>query len=375
MKPIIFSVKHKFTDILLEIYKNAHFNDFYKCQSRAVIGMGVRGSRYEGSDESDNGTVEVNQNDSIHTHKVKADHNGVLQQPSSINEVVGPSVQVPPVTEDDGNVSVTDFKASHMMFDVRLVNTGSKKMREASLKMNRFPETVRELKEALEEELQIPTYDQVVIFGSEQLDDKKKIEFYRIKDGDLITVKYTSAFDIKTFRLLLKDLTNAKNFLKDVQGELSLEKSSPDFRQRLSLQLHVSDIAQRVKDLDKSRSSPYHVVNRWTLGEFLIRSEGLPLIDELHSILVRIPLSTICHVDLLLLERSILRMLWNATIALSYLQQRDAFINFDNVIRSFCRVRVAEGPITPPANRCVSKASIIEHVIFIVYYSLSALLE
>ena len=179
------------------------------------------------------------------THEVKADHNSVLQQPSSINEVVGPSVQVPLVTEDDGKVlmspSVTDCQASHVMFDVRLVNTGSKKMREASLKMNRFPETVRELKEALEEELQIPTYDQVVIFGSEQLDDKKKLHFYRIKDGDLITVKYTSTVDIKTFRLLLKDLTNATSFLRDVQDELSLEKSSPDFRQRLSLQFHVTD--------------------------------------------------------------------------------------------------------------------------------------
>ena len=337
--------------------------------------MGVRGSRYEGSDESDNGTVEVNQNDSIHTHKVKADRNGVLQQPSSINEVVGPRIQVPPVTEDDGNVSVTDCKASHVMFDVRLVNTGSKKMREAALKMIRFPETVTELKEALEGELQIPMYDQVVIFGSEQLDDKKKIEFYRIKDGDLITVKYTSAFDIKTFRLLLKDLTNAKNFLKDVQGELSLVKSSPDFRQRLSLQLHVSDIAQRLNYLHDPPSNPHYVVNRWTLGEFLIRSGGLSLIDELHSILVRIPLSTVCHVDLLLLERSILHLLWGAAIALSHLQHREEFINFDNVIRSFCRVRVAEGPITPPANPCVSKASMIEHVIYIVYHCLSALLE
>ena len=333
--------------------------------------MGVKGSRYGGIDDSKYEIVEVNQNDSNNTHEVKTHRNGTLQPPSSI-EVV----QTPPVIkEEDENVRGRDCEVSHVMFDVRLVNTRSKKMGEASLKMNRFPETVRELKEALEEELQIPTYDQVVIFGSEQLDDKKKLHFYRIKDGDLITVKYTSTFDIKTFRLLLKDLTNATSFLRDVEDELSLEKSSPDFRQRLSLQLHVSDIAQRVKDLYDLRPSPHNFVNRWALGEFLIRSEGLCLIDELHSILVRIPLSTICHVDLLLLERTILRMLWNATIALTYLQQRDAFINFDNVIRSFCRVRVAEGPITPPANPCVSNASMIDHVIYIVYHSLSALLE
>ena len=333
--------------------------------------MGVRGSRYEGIDESKYEIVEVNQNDSSNTHEVKTHRNGTLQPPSSI-EVV----QTPPVIkEEDENVRGRDCEVSHVMLDVRLVNTGSKKMGEASLKMNRFPETVKELKEALEEELQIPTYDQVVIFGSEQLDDKKKLHFYRIKDGDLITVKYTSTVDIKTFRLLLKDLKNATSFLRDVEDELSLEKSSPDFRQRLSLQLHVSDIAQRVKDLNADpRSSPHSFVKWLALGEFLIRSGGLSLIDELHSILVRIPLSTICHVDLLLLERSILHMLWSATIALSYLQQRDAFINFDNVIRSFCRVRVAEGPITPPANRCVSKASMIEHVINIVYHSLSALL-
>ena len=139
--------------------------------------------------------------------------------------------------------------------------------------------------------------------------------------------------------------------------------------------MSLTDIAQRVKDLNDPRSSSDNIIDRGMLGEFLIRSGGLSLIDELHSILVRIPLSTICHVDLLLLERSILHMLWNATIALSYLQQRDAFINFDNVIHSFCRVRVAEGPITPPANLCVSKASMIKHIGFIIYYSLSALLK
>ena len=328
------------------------------------------GSRYEGIDEGKYEIVEVNQNDSSNTHEVKTDRNGTLQPPSSI-EVVQPP---PMIKEEDENVRGRDCEVSHVMFDVRLVNTGSKKMGEASLKMNRFPETVRELKEALEEKLQIPTYDQVVIFDYEQLDDKKKLHFYRIKDGDLITVKYTSTVDIKTFRLLLKDLKNATSFLRDVPHELSLEKPSPDFRQRLSLQLHVSDIAQRVNALYDLRSSPHDFVNSWALGEFLFRTGGLCLIDELHSILIRIPLSTICHVDLLLLERSILRMLFNATIALSYLQQREEFINFDNVIRSFCRVRVAEGPITPPANRCVSKASMIEHVIKIVYYSLSALL-
>ena len=64
-----------------------------------------------------------------------------------------------------------------MRFEVRLVDTTSKKLQEIILKMDNFPEMVREIIEALQEQFQIPIYDQVVIFGAEQLDDEKRLQY------------------------------------------------------------------------------------------------------------------------------------------------------------------------------------------------------
>ena len=81
------------------------------------------------------------------------------------------------------------------------------------------------------------------------MDDEKRLEYYRLKDGDLLIVKHTSTVDIKGFRLLLNDLKDVTSFLKDMQSKLSLGYVSSDFRQHLPQMFHVSDIAQRVQDL------------------------------------------------------------------------------------------------------------------------------
>ena len=319
-----------------------------------------------------------NQAVSSHTHEMIPDHkNGILKQPSSM-QADGINEHAPPVKEkrsENTSPSKTDCRNIHISparFEVRLVNTTSNKLQEVILKMDYFPEMVRELKEALQEQFQIPMFDQVVIFGAEQLDDEKRLEYYRLKDGDLLTVEYTSTVDIKSFHLLLKDLKDATSFLKDVQSKLLLGNVSSDFRQHLPQMLHVSDIAQRAEDL-YNRS----LVDRVALSTLLINSGELFLIDELHSILVNLPLSTVCHVDLLRLERTLLSILWNVVAAMYGLPAvalRD-FINFDNVVRSFCRVRLTAAPISPPANQYVSSRAMNDHVINIIFNSLSVLLK
>ena len=322
-----------------------------------------------------------NQAVSSHAHEMIPDHkNGNLKQPSSM-QADAINENDPPLKEEkrSGNTSPskTDCRNVHISpvrFEVRLVNTTSNKLQEVILKMDYFPEMVRELKEALQEQFQIPIYDQVVIFGAEQLDDEKRLEYYRLKDGDLLTVKYTSTVDIKSFRLLLKDVKDATFFLRDVQSKLSLSTVDLDFRQHLSQMLHVSDIAQRVEDLYNKPSCTR--TDTMALSTFLIHSGELHLIDKLHSMLVKFPLSTLCHVDLLRLERTLLLILWHVVTAMAYHQLfYNAFISFDNVVCSFFRVRLTAAPISPPANPNVSSVAMNDHVINIIFNSLSVLLK
>ena len=202
------------------------------------------------------------------------------------------------------------------------------------------------------------------------MDDKKRLEYYRLKDGDLLTVKYTSTVDIESFRLLLKDLKDVTSFLRDpdVQRKLSVGN---DFRQHLSQTLHVtiSDIAQRVEDLCNKPTGFDVDIIRLALGTFLIHSRELPLIDKLHCMLVNLPLSTVCHVDLLQLEETLLIILWH--VAVVYHNSFNTVpINFDNVVSSFRRAQVTAGPISPPANPYVSSHSMDDHIFNIIFLSL-----
>ena len=180
--------------------------------------------------------------------------NGTVKQPSTM-EADGINEHAPPVKEEkrseNTSPSKTDCRNIHISpvrFEVRLVNTTYNKLQEVILKMDNFPEMVRELKEALQEQFQIPVFGQVVIFGAEQLDDEKRLEYYRLKYGDLLTVKYTWTVDIKSFRLLLNDLKEVTSFLRDpdVQRKLSLGNTSLDFRQHLSQMLHVRHCTTRL---------------------------------------------------------------------------------------------------------------------------------
>ena len=334
--------------------------------------------------EANDSNVRKNIEIKHHTHEVIPDHKSgtsTFKQTSTM-EADGINDHAPPVKKEkrseNTSPSKTDCRNIHISpvrFEVRLVNTTSNKLQEVILKMDNFPEMVRELKEALQEQFQIPMFDQVVIFGAEQLDDEKRLEYYRLKDGDLLTVKYTSTVDIKSFRLLLKDLKDAPSFLKDVRSKLSLGNVSSDFRQHLPQMLHVSDIVQRVEDLYNKPSCT--CTDMVSLSTLLINSGELPLIDELHSMLVNLPLSTVCHVDLLQLERTLLRILWHVVRAMYGLPAvaLHISINFDNVVRSFCRVRLTAGPISLPANPNVSSLAMNDHVIYIIFYSLSVLLK
>ena len=190
-------------------------------------------------------------------------------------------------------------------------------------------------------------------------------------------MKYTSTVDIKSFRLLLKDLKDATSLLwdPDVQQKLSLGNVSLDFRQHLSQSLHVSDIAKRIEDLKINPGSSTCMGYRMALGTFLIHSGELSLIDELHSILVNLSLSTVCHMDLLQLEETLLLILWHVCLVIAIGRHQSFYtfpcINFENVVCSFCRVQVTACPFSP----YMSSLSMKNHISHIIFYSLQVLLK
>ena len=89
----------------------------------------------------------------------------------------------------------------------------------------------------------MPVYDQKLSFDSTVMADAESLDFYRLKDGDQITLEYTTTVDVECAFHLMSLLRNALEFVKMSKvSQLASGKISPEFSKTISDTLHVKDI-------------------------------------------------------------------------------------------------------------------------------------
>ena len=113
----------------------------------------------------------------------------------------------------------------------------------------RKSESVAALKLAIQEEFEVPVYDQKLSFGCNVMADGESLDFYRLRDGDQITLEYTTTVDVECALRLMSLLRNALEFVKNEQSQLATVNISPKFRKTISDKLRVEDIDNSVDQL------------------------------------------------------------------------------------------------------------------------------
>ncbi|KAL5505529.1 hypothetical protein EMCRGX_G006977 [Ephydatia muelleri] len=207
----------------------------------------------------------------------------------------------------------------------------------------KFPESVAALKLAIQEEFQVPVYDQKLSFGSTVMADGESLDFYRLKDGDQITLVYTTTVDVECTFHLMSLLRNALEFVKNEQSQLASGKISPEFSKTISDSLHVKDIDQCIRQLFPSEKL---LAN----SDFILKNGGLDVITSLHSLLLKHTWDNICHLDLQYLETHVLFVLGSLYIVFPHHLKYKVVNSLDNVIGSFLRVPISSKHIAVPQN-------------------------
>ena len=257
-------------------------------------------------------------------------------------------------TEENDRSTAEQSTDKAVSFNVRLLCTshGSTVDSTGTISLTKLPESVGELKEAIQKEFDIPVYDQKLSFGCSLMEDGESLDFYRLKDGDQITVEYTGKAQVECVFLLIAALRDVLNFLKGVENELKSQAISFDFSRK------ISD-ALRVKDIDRCVQQLVVGDDRMTNAKFFLKNGGLHLVEEIHSILVALPWHKVCHIDLLYLEKSVLTIL--LIVCMMDLPQQPVAVNkhtcLNNIVGSFLRVLVSSDHITVPDNPNLSTAS------------------
>eukprot|EP00731_Ephydatia_muelleri_P005318 Em0002g1494a len=207
-----------------------------------------------------------------------------------------------------------------------------------------FPESVAALKLAIQEEFQVPVYDQKLSFGSTVMADGESLDFYRLKDGDQITLEYTTTVDVECAFHLISLLRNALEFVKNEQSQLASGKISPEFSKTISDTLHVKDIDQCINQL--MFSAEKLLAN----SDFMLKNGGLDVITSLHSLLLKQTWDNICHLDLQYLEKHVLFLLGSLYTVIPHHLKYKVVNSLDNVIGSFLRVPISSKHIAVPQN-------------------------
>ena len=190
----------------------------------------------------------------------------------------------------------------------------------------------------------MPVYDQKLSFGCTVMADVESLDFYRLKDGDQITLKYTTTVDVQCAFHLMSLHRNALEFVKNEQCQLASGKISPVFSKMISDTIHVKDIDQCIKQLmfsdEKFRAN----------SDFILRNGGLDVITLLHSLLLKQTWDNICHLDLQYLEKHVLYLLSSLYIVFPHHLKYEIVNSLDNVIGSFLRVPISSKHIAIPQN-------------------------
>ena len=256
-------------------------------------------------------------------------------------------------------------------FNVLLLRTPHNTTTNRTFTTTKFPESVAALKLAIREELQVPVYDQKLSFGSTVMADGESLDFYRLKDGDQITLEYTTAVDVQCAFHLMSLLRNALEFVKNEQSQLASGKISPEFSKTISDTLHVKDIDQCIRQLFPSEKL---LAN----SDFILKNGGLDVITSLHSLLLKQTWDNICHLDLQYLETHVLFVLGSLYIVFPHHLKYKVVNSLDNVIGSFLRVPISSKHIAVPQNLNLPDTTRSQQFIVLVdvlFYAVRSLIQ
>ena len=166
--------------------------------------------------------------------------------------------------------------------------------------------------------------------------DSKSLDFYRLKDGDQITVEYTTTVDVECAFRLMSLLRHALEFVKSAQSQLASScMTSPVFKNNISTSLRRKDIQQCILTLFNGNERS--LAN----AKFILNNRGLDVITSLHSLLLRQRWSQILHFDLIYFEEHMLFLLKTLYSVTPHHLRYKLVIYLNNILGSFLRVSLS----------------------------------
>ncbi|KAL5516744.1 hypothetical protein EMCRGX_G002151 [Ephydatia muelleri] len=230
--------------------------------------------------------------------------------------------------------------------NVTLSCTEDGSIRERELGLTWVPETIADLQDEVQDQFNIPVFDQKLTFGPTTLSSKESIHSYSLRSGDSITVEYTTEADVAVMLETVTFLQKTLTFLVSVEPQLHLFPISRELEASLQTEMDVTQVDVFRKACHSGKSPKRRIAD----SVFFVKAGGLNLLQRLHSAILRLPFK-VMPLQVQLLEIGMCQMMWT----LSAKTETEAFmleeLKLDNIVQSLFRVTlVPNATISPPRN-------------------------
>ena len=273
--------------------------------------------------------------------EVRAEHqdsHGITPNDASVVAVKGNA---------SGPIAYKGHKPVIFSLNVTLSCSEDGSKRERELGLTRIPVTIADLQDQIQEQFSIPVFDQKLTFGPTVLSGKESLQSYSLRNGDNITVEYSSVSDVEEILGIVSYIQKTLSFFESVEPQLFLFPISPELAAQLRQNIDVSVLdnftAMYVSSLAIPRKG---IIN----SQLFIKSGGLGFLQQLHSLLLRHPVKSLT-IDVQLLEISLNKVLWTLTSSPETEAAVLKELKWENILLSMLRVTVTpNAEILPPRN-------------------------
>ena len=223
---------------------------------------------------------------------------------------------------------------------------GSKRERDLGLKS--MPETVADIQCEIQKQFNIPIFDQKLMFGPSELSSKESLKSHGLRNGDHITVEYSSDADLTTVSDVVSCMQKTLTLFQSFEPRLHLIPISPELDAEIEQSIDQATIDAMI-NLYVSTSTTTEekkIVN----SQLFIASGGLDIIQQLQALLLRLPFKSMTfHTQVL--EISLNRLVWALVSCAEMEAAMMKEMKWGNILLSLYRVSaLPDVAIVPPRN-------------------------
>ena len=269
-------------------------------------------------------------------------HAEQLDRPDDVVAAVAVERSVPLPDAMPGGVK---DKPNIFSLNVTLFCSQEDTKREQELGLKRIPETIADLQDQIQEQFNIPVFDQKLTFGPSVLSGKEPLQSYSLRNGDNITVEYSSVSDVEEIMGIVSYLQKTLAFFESVKSQLFRFPITTELDAQLQRNIDV-EILERFHAMCSIAAHQKRIIN----SLLFIKSGGLGHLQRLHSLLLQLPFEEMT-LSIQILEIGLNRLLWALTSSTETEAAVLKELKWENIIQSLLRVKVVpNSAIKPPKN-------------------------